>query len=404
MDISRLPGLRTVIQSAQHFWTDARAAVTENSELSVTLFLTIMIYSLVFWSVGALLIWLTRFVMRDEVHHRFRRLVQFVLFLTCLLLILESIATLFEEVRVLAPIVFRSYLLVLTIYLLAILGEFILRRNVERESIDASLGLLISNGLRLLWGLLALYLVFRQFNVNVLPLLGGLGVVGVAFGFAAQDLLGSLVSGMALLLDRPFRIGDWIRVNDHEGQVTGLSMRTTRIRTRDNSTVNVPNREIAGGTVLNLTQNGPLRLSVLISIAYSADVEQARQVLLEVMNAHPALLHEEDRQPAVLVNALAPSTVDLLMVFWIEEEEVPAYPLIEMQLRERAKAALDGAGIEIPFPNLQLHIESARGLEESLGRVLGPGVMAQERMVVAAHEETTTPAPRQATPHANETE
>ncbi|WP_229779086.1 mechanosensitive ion channel family protein [Deinococcus knuensis] len=296
------------------------------------------------------------------------RAVRIGLRLTFLMLALLSSTALFGPLREYGPAIFRVYLLLLSL----LVGWHFIQRFLQvqagRWALDSSLTLLLMGVTRGVWAILGLYLVFGQFGINLLPILGGLGVVGLAVGFAAQDILANLISGVTLLLDRPFRIGDWVRTDRYEGQVTGLTLRTTRLRTRDNEHVSIPNKDVAGNVIVNLTQGGRLRLNVPVSIEYGASVEQARRVLLPVMLAHPKVLHSP--APVVLVRELAASSVDVILRCWVTEEDVPRYPVIMMQLTEAAKEALQDAGMEIPFPHLQLHIDGARGLDGALNRAL----------------------------------
>lgn len=253
----------------------------------------------------------------------------------------------------------RVYLLLLTLLAGWSAIRFFLNRQASRWNLDGSLALLLGNVLRGLWLLLGIYLIFSQFGINLVPILGGLGVVGLAVGFAAQDILANLISGITLLLDRPFRIGDWIRTAEREGQVIGITLRTTRIRTRDNEYISIPNKELAGAVVTNLTQGGMLRLNVSVPVGYGTDIAAARAALLAVMQAHPKVIQEE-RPPQVLVRELGESSVELILRFWVTDEDVASYPVITMQLREAARAALDATDAEVPRQQVQLHWNGER--------------------------------------------
>lgn len=278
--------------------------------------------------------------------------------LTVWMLGIISVLAITPGVNSYAGPVLRVYLLLLMLTVGWSAIRFFLNREASHWDLDGSLTLLVSNVLRGLWLLLGAYLIFAQFGINLVPILGGLGVAGLAVGFAAQDILANLISGITLLLDRPFRIGDWIRTKDHEGQVCGLTLRTTRIRTRDNEYVSIPNKELAGAVVTNLTQGGALRLNVGVRVGYQTDVEAARAALLRVMHTHPKVMGQE-HPPQVLVRELDESSLELIMRFWVCEEDVATYPVTTMQLREGAKAALQAAGIAPPFPQLQVHLGQA---------------------------------------------
>lgn len=325
--------------------------------------LVAVVYFVVYWLASYGVSWLGhRIWNKDDKRQAFEGLLTSLLRLTFLMLALVSMLALFPAISHYAAAVFRIYASLLLILVAWVSLHYLIRAQVRRWSLDASLELLLFNIVRIVLVLIGIYMVFAQFGVNLLPILGGLGVVGLAVGFAAQDILANFISGITLLLDRPFRIGDWIRTNNHEGQVMALTLRTTRIRTRDNEYVSIPNKELAGSVVTNLTEGGPLRMNIVVGVAYKTDIKHARQVLLSVLEKHDNVMSE--RAPQVWVKELNNSSVDMLMRFWLGQEYIATYPLIAMQLREEAKEALDTAGIEIPFPHVQLHIDGAKALQD----------------------------------------
>ncbi|RTR30791.1 mechanosensitive ion channel family protein [Deinococcus radiophilus] len=355
-------------------WDGLRGVLAENWRLALAslelygpALLIALVIAAVYWLLYAgtrrLMLAVTRRTLQDpERRSMVQHFLDILLKLTLLMLATISVLAVTPGITNYAGPVLRVYLL----FLLLLTGwsalRFFLDRQANRWNLDTSLTLLLNNVARILWVTLGIYMIFAQFGINLLPILGGLGVVGLAVGFAAQDILANFISGITMLLDRPFRIGDWIRTADREGQVTGLTLRTTRIRTRDNEYISIPNKELAGSVVTNLSQCGPLRVSLVVGVAYKTDVERARAVLLNAISNQPDILHERPIQ--ILVHDLSASSVDLLIRFWVSPDHISTYPVITMQVRERAKAALQAAGIEIPFPHLQLHIDSAEGLRE----------------------------------------
>lgn len=287
--------------------------------------------------------------------------------LSCLSFFLISAVSLFPvSAKLTAPLA-RVYLVLLLLFLSWALLRRILVRLFARFGLDASLELLAENVSLGVWIAVGLYLVFQQFGINLLPILGGLGIAGVAVGFAAQDLLSNLLAGVTLLLDRPFTIGDWIRVNDWEGQVQRLTLRTTRLRTRDNELISVPNNKVAGNDVVNLTAGGPLRVRSSLGVSYTADLDAAREALARVLGEEPKVL--EDPPPRVAVMALGDSSVNLDLIYWIAPESIARRPAIQQRVMEASKRALDAAGVEIPFPQRVLHLELDAGTRALLARV-----------------------------------
>ncbi|WP_414656354.1 mechanosensitive ion channel family protein [Deinococcus sp. VB343] len=348
MDKTQLLGLDALLNLLRSFGDSVQVFVASYGDKLMLSLLLVLIYALLLWGLTRLTLWALGRSRWAGAHPVVRHTFVTVLRLTFLMLVAVSVSGLFPQLAGYAPGLFRVYLLLLLLYGgWAVIHHF-LHRQSEAWGLDASLSLLLSNAARAVWVLAGIYLMFRQLGIDLLPILGGLGVAGLAVGFAAQDILANLISGVTLLLDRPFRIGDWIRVRDYEGQVHGLTLRTTRIRTRDNEFVSIPNKEIAGATVVNLTAGGQLRLNVPLPLAYAERVEEARAVLLRVLAEHPKV--EADPAPVILVRQVNETNLELILRFYVNAENVKAYPVVTMQLREGAKEALQDAGFAPPYP------------------------------------------------------
>lgn len=206
------------------------------------------------------------------------------------------------------------------------------------------------------YGLLAVALVMAasQLGINVGAAIAGLGVAGIAVGFAAQDSLANVISGIIVFLDKPFIVGDWITVEDEYGEVTNITLRSTRIRTPRNSYVVIPNKRIIDTVLENHSKHGRLRVDVPVGIAYKEDIAQARTAILDAVSGIEAVLDEP--APGVVVESLGNSSVDLKVRVWIDSADRRRQT--HFSVVETSKLALDEAGIEIPFPHLQLFLET----------------------------------------------
>jgi len=206
------------------------------------------------------------------------------------------------------------------------------------------------------YSLIAIGLVMAaaQVGIDVATAVAGLGVAGIAVGFAAQDTLANLIAGIVVFIDKPFIVGDWITVADQFGRVADITLRSTRIRTPQNSYVVIPNKQIIDVVLENHSKHGELRVDVPVGIAYKERVAAAREVILEAVSGLPGVL--SDPAPDVVAEALGGSSVDLRARVWIEhadERQTTHFAVIEA-----CKVALDAAGIQIPFPHLQLFVDS----------------------------------------------
>lgn len=233
---------------------------------------------------------------------------------------------------------------------------------LRRHTIDASLGQLINNMLSVVLLTLGIITLLAQFGFDVLSIVAGLGIVGIAVGFAAQSTLSNFIAGITLLVERPFRIGDWVRINDQEGKVVKIAFRTTWLRTRDNIFTMIPNDSVATSDIVNFSAKGPTRVRIPLGIAYKESAKKARGVILPLLQAHEKALQVPGMEPRVVMTGLGDSSVDLVALYWIQPEDIDIQSRITAELLEQIKEALDEAGIEIPFPHLQLFIDEAKGL------------------------------------------
>jgi small conductance mechanosensitive channel len=193
-----------------------------------------------------------------------------------------------------------------------------------------------------------------QLGINVGAALAGLGVVGLTVGFAAKDTLSNIMAGFLIFWDKPFHVGDWVSLGGSEGQVAEITMRTTRLRTRNNTWIIIPNEAVINQVLVNHSTNGQTRLEVPVGIAYKEEIGAARRAILGAMESVDGLMR--DPAPVVVVNSLGDSSVDLLIQVWIPDAE--AEKPVFFRVLEAAKVALDEAGIEIPFPHLQLFVDA----------------------------------------------
>lgn len=196
-------------------------------------------------------------------------------------------------------------------------------------------------------------LALDQLGFNITSLLAGLGVAGLALGFAAKDTLANFIAGVTILWDRPFRVGDRVEADGEFGQVKKITLRSTRIHTNDNRVVIIPNQNIANNKIINHTMQASLRLVIRFGISYESDIGRAREAVLELLRGDERV--RERPAPEVVVTELAESSVNLALRFWLKNphHEVP----LEFEYLERVKQSLDAAGIRIPYPHLSLMVE-----------------------------------------------
>jgi small conductance mechanosensitive channel len=253
------------------------------------------------------------------------------------------------------PDLFAAVVILLFFWILFRLTRPSLKAVLRRVGFHETLvRMLVDSIFRITLIIVALIMAASQIGINVGAALAGLGVAGLALSFAAQDSLANIIAGFLVFIDKPFEVGDRIRVSDQYGKVSSITMRSTRIRTNNNTYVIIPNRKIIDEVLVNHSKHGETRIEIPIGIAYKEDVRAARAVLLEAMRGIEGVL--EKPSPDVVVTELGDSSVNMHVRIWIQDadDEMPVF----FRVMEASKLALDEAGIEIPFPHLQLFLEN----------------------------------------------
>jgi len=240
-------------------------------------------------------------------------------------------------------------------------------RFMERSPrVDAGMQAIGVKSLRVLGLGLVGVITLSQVGVNVSAILAGFGIAGLALGFAAKDSLGNFVSGITILLDRPFHVGDWVEVGGVYGQVKGLTLRSTRILTRNRELVVIPNDQMVNQAVWNQSAYGTYRVDVDFGVAYKEDIDETRSVIMGLVEGDDRLV--DDPPTEVVVTKLNDSSVDFQLRMWVRDAGV-SLPM-RWEYTEKIRKALGKADIEIPFPHLQLFVDEAKGLAKlpGLGR------------------------------------
>lgn len=243
-------------------------------------------------------------------------------------------------------------------YVLSRVLEGVLRRS---RRIGLGVRQLVRKSFRLVLFSFAAIMVLDQLGMNVGALIAGLGIAGIALGFAARDTLENFISGITILLDQPFRVGDNVMVGDTFGTVQEITLRSTRIRTLNHEMAVLPNAHMIQQKVINHTLLGVLRLLIPFGIAYDEYPQQAREAVLKATEGDDRL--HPDYPPRVRVTQMGASSVDMELLLFLKDPklEVP----VRHEYLEKVREALRAADIEIPFPHLQLLIDEAKAFQDA---------------------------------------
>lgn len=240
-------------------------------------------------------------------------------------------------------------------YVLWTMSGKMLSSVLKHYELNASIEQLLKNMVLVIILVLTTASVLAQFGFDIVSLVAGLGIVGLAVGFAAQSTLANFIAGITILIEQSFQVGDWIRLGDKEGRVVKISLRATQILDRDNIIIIIPNATVASSEVVNLTSKKMIRFDVKARIALEADISQARSIIVktlakdEVVLKHPA--------PMATVAEVGESGVYFIVRFWVAPLSVARIPIIKENINEKIKRALDEAGIKAPYPHMRLIVD-----------------------------------------------
>jgi MscS family membrane protein len=230
---------------------------------------------------------------------------------------------------------------------------------------------LINNVLRVTLALITVYVILLAWDVDVTGLVASAGILGIALSFAAQDTLSNLFAGAAIMIDQPYRVGDYIVLDSGErGQVIYVGLRSTRIVSRDDEEISIPNGVIGRAKIIN-ESGGPsarYRVRLQVAVAYGSDLDRVMALLLEVTTRHASVI--KFPEPRVRFRKFGESGIELEVLAWIGD---PAQRgLVIHDLNCEIYRAFVREGISIPFPQRELHIRDHRAVPEARS-ALAPG-------------------------------
>ncbi len=247
--------------------------------------------------------------------------------------------------------------LALVVFLLGVqvikLVRKLVKKSLVRGKVDVGVRQFTDSFLKTVLYILLIFMIAGGFGVDAASVVALLGSAGVAIGLAVQGSLSNLAGGVLILILKPFLVGDYIiDEGGKEGTVTEIQLFYTKLLTPDNRTVVLPNGTLANGSLVNITTDKYRRCDISVGISYGSDIRVAREALMDLLSGDSAVL--KDREMRVVVDSLGDSAIQLIIRCWFTNEE---YWDGRYRLTEGVKYALDRAGIQIPYPQLDVHVQ-----------------------------------------------
>lgn len=222
---------------------------------------------------------------------------------------------------------------------------------LSRKHIDVSLQPFLKSMVAISLRVMLVISVASMVGIETTSFVALIGAAGLAVGLALQGTLANFAGGVLILIFKPYKVGDLIEAQGHVGWVEEIQIFVTILKTPDTRTVIIPNGAMSNGDIINNSMLGKMRVNLVIGVSYEANIKQAREVLLNVMNDHPLVM--DDPAPSVGVLELGDSSVNLAVHPHCKAED---YWTVYFDVYENGKEALDAANITIPFPQLDVHM------------------------------------------------
>lgn len=224
-------------------------------------------------------------------------------------------------------------------------------KMMTRANVSESLVPFLKSMISVVLKILVFISVLGMVGIEMTSFIAILGAAGLAVGLALQGTLQNFAGGIIILLFKPYKVGDFIETQGYLGSVKEIQIFTTVLLTPDNKTIIIPNSPIATGSLINFSTQEKRRVDLSFGIGYNDDIEKARGIILDLINADERI--DKEPEPFVRVSELADSSVNFAVRVWANTSD---YWNIFFDLTENVKKSFDHEGVSIPFPQTDVHI------------------------------------------------
>ncbi|WP_308917087.1 mechanosensitive ion channel family protein [Jannaschia sp. LMIT008] len=244
---------------------------------------------------------------------------------------------------------------ILIIFLAYVISSWVSRRikrlAEQHARLDQTLFDFLSNIARYAILALAVVVVLNTFGIQTTSIVAVIGAAGLAIGLALQGTLSNVAAGVMMIIFRPIKLGDFVTINGQMGTVRSINLNFTELASIGNFQIIIPNSQVWGNTIVNYSAYDTRQAEWIIGVAYDTDLHLATQIIRDAITSDARFL--PDPEPTVLVDKLNDSSVDFLVRAWVKRTDFFGY---WKDMNRDIKIALEGAGIQIPFPNRTITI------------------------------------------------
>ncbi len=222
---------------------------------------------------------------------------------------------------------------------------------MHKREVDKTISSFISS---LTFSVLLVFVILAalsQLGIQTTSFMAVIGAAGLAIGLALQGSLSNFASGFLIILFKPFKVGDYVEAGGVSGTISKISVFTTEINSVDNKKIIVPNSQIMNGTITNYTAEKTRRVDLVLGVSYESDLKKVKDILMGIIQKHKLIL--KDPEPFVRLAEMAESSLNFKVRVWTKTED---YWTVYFDLTEQAKEEFDKNGLNIPFPQMDVHL------------------------------------------------
>ncbi len=251
----------------------------------------------------------------------------------------------------LTHLLFAAIIVIVAKIIIAIIKRTVLNFSRHSEKFTFIMAQLVWKLCATLIWIVAVVAILGVFGIDLTPVLAGLGITGVVLGFALQESISSLFSGIMIAINSPFRVGDWVDIGDISGTVKSMDLMCVTLASGDNKKITMNNKSVWGNTIVNYSYIDKRRLDMAVSVRYTDDLEVAKSAIRDLLGSYPEIL--PDPAPLVEVGSYNDSSITIYVRPWVAPSD---YWPVAWRFNSDILKALQSRGIDMPYNQLDVHI------------------------------------------------
>ena len=253
--------------------------------------------------------------------------------------------------RFVTSIIIAAVIIIVAKILIAIIKRMILKLSKRSRKFTFIMAQLVWKLAAALIWVIAIVSVLGIFGIDLTPVLAGLGITGVVLGFALQESISSLFSGVMIAINAPFRVGDWVDIGDISGTVVSMDLMCVTLSSGDNKKITMNNKNVWGNTIVNYSYIDKRRLDMSVTVRYTDDLEKAKSTIRELVTSYPEVLR--DPSPLVEIGSYNDSSISIYVRPWVMPSDYwPVYWRFNADILK----TLNANGIDMPFNQMDVHL------------------------------------------------